>query len=300
MIDLERLRVFYSVARHEGITPAAASLGVSQPAISRHISMLEERMKLPLFHRHARGLSLTEEGEILFEVVHNAFSQLIMTEAILSEQLEPQGSLKIACHPSFGSMWLAQNMDDFLKIYPKINVSILVLSEDEPIDLCIREADVAIRSFAPKKPGLVCVPFLTHCAKAYASAAYLDKFSTPEKLEDLQNHRLLTLSTSATHSENWILRAGVVGSDASHKPFLTIEHFYGLLQAVIQGIGIASLDPYSVSEHPELIEILPDELPAYAPQFQWHLIYPETLRHSRRISAFRNFLFKKVIASHPY
>ena len=113
MIDLERLRIFHAVAKHGSVTAAATHLGISQPAISRQISTLEEQLKIALFHRHTRGLMFTQEGEKLLDTVKEVFSTLIMTEAILSEEMKPQGSLKIACGDGFGALWLSSHIDAF-------------------------------------------------------------------------------------------------------------------------------------------------------------------------------------------
>ena len=96
-MDWDKLRDFYNVAESGNFTRAASRLQISQSAISRQISTLEDRIGMPLFHRHARGLILTEQGELLFRTAREVFSELAMVQARISENMKTsQGSLKIA------------------------------------------------------------------------------------------------------------------------------------------------------------------------------------------------------------
>lgn len=101
-MDWDKLRIFYSVAESGSFTRAAARLDITQSAISRQISGLESRMGVPLFHRHVRGLILTEQGELLLRTIREVFSDLAMAEAKLTDKKEgAQGSLAISCTIGF-------------------------------------------------------------------------------------------------------------------------------------------------------------------------------------------------------
>jgi DNA-binding transcriptional LysR family regulator len=84
-MDWDKLRVFHAVAEAGSFTHAGDTLNLSQSAVSRQISALEEALQVPLFHRHARGLILTEQGESLNRTVREVFAKLAMTEALLTE-----------------------------------------------------------------------------------------------------------------------------------------------------------------------------------------------------------------------
>ncbi|MDE2240270.1 MAG: LysR family transcriptional regulator, partial [Rhodospirillales bacterium] len=93
-MDWDKLRVFHAVAEAGSFTHAGDTLNLSQSAVSRQISALEEALSVPLFHRHARGLILTEQGEALNRTVREVFAKLAMTEALLAESKEkPAGRL---------------------------------------------------------------------------------------------------------------------------------------------------------------------------------------------------------------
>ncbi|SVD83124.1 uncharacterized protein METZ01_LOCUS435978, partial [marine metagenome] len=150
-MNWDKLRIFHVVAETGSFTRAGSMLNLSQSAVSRQIRGLEESLQLILFHRHARGLLLTEQGEVLFQTVHDVFAKLAMTEARLTESKErPKGPLRITTTVGFGSLWLTEQLGEFLDLYPDITVSLLVA--DVELDLTMREADVAVRVQPPTQP----------------------------------------------------------------------------------------------------------------------------------------------------
>ncbi len=153
-MDWDKLRVFHAVAEAGSFTHAGDTLNLSQSAVSRQISALEEALQVPLFHRHARGLILTEQGESLNRTVREVFAKLAMTEALLTESKEkPAGRLKVTTTVGFGASWLAPRVQAFLDSYPDVTMTLLL--DDADLDLAMREADVAIRMHPPKQPDLV-------------------------------------------------------------------------------------------------------------------------------------------------
>ena len=111
-LDWDKLRVFHAVAEAGSFTHAGDILKLSQSAVSRQVSALESSLKVPLFHRHARGLILTEQGELLYRTVHDVFAKLAMAEAQLSETKDrPKGALKVTATVALGSTWLTPRMN---------------------------------------------------------------------------------------------------------------------------------------------------------------------------------------------
>ena len=189
-MDWDKLRVFHAVAEAGSFTHAGDTLSLSQSAVSRQISALEEALQVPLFHRHARGLILTEQGESLNRTVREVFAKLAITEALLTESKEkPAGKLKVTTSVGFGSSWLAPRLHGFLEAYPDVSVSLLL--DDTELDLAMREADVAIRMHPPKQPDLVQRHLMTMQWDVVASPEYLKKHGVPQRAEDLDAHRLV-------------------------------------------------------------------------------------------------------------
>src|SRR5437588_4080719 len=136
-MDWDKLRVFHAVAEAGSFRIAGDTLKLSQSAVSRQISALEEALQVPLFHRHARGLILTEQGEALSRTVREVFAKLAMTEALLTESKEkPAGRLKVTTTVGFGASWLTPRLQAFLEAYP--DVSITLLLDDMDLDLAMR------------------------------------------------------------------------------------------------------------------------------------------------------------------
>jgi len=291
-MDWDKLRVFHAVAEAGSFTHAGESLNLSQSAVSRQISALEESLNVPLFHRHARGLILTEQGELLNRTARDVFTKLAMTEAQLSESRErPRGPLKVTTTVAFGTLWLTPRIREFLDLYPEIQMSIVL--DDGELDLAMRQADVAIRLMPPRQPDLVQRHLMDMHYKVYASADYLKRYGTPKTIEDLDDQRIVVYgdeSKPPVDNINWLLEAGA-RADAPRRPVLKVNNIYGIMRAVQSSLGIAALPDYFAREAPDLVEILPE---LRGPSFDAYFVYPEELRHSKRIAVFRDFLIKKI------
>ncbi|MCP5368395.1 MAG: LysR family transcriptional regulator [Hyphomicrobiales bacterium] len=292
-MDWDKLRVFHAVAEAGSFTHAGEALHLSQSAVSRQISSLEESLEVQLFHRHARGLILTEQGEQLFRTAHEVYAKLAMAEARINETRDrPQGPLRITTTVAFGSVWLTSRIKEFIELYPNIEVSI-VLTDGE-LDLSMREADVAIRLQPPTQAGLVQRRLMTMRSRVYAAPEYLSKYGTPRETADLDDHRLVVYGdvrqpvTGTTL--NWLLEAGEP-EGRLRQAVLRVNNVYGIFRAVQSGLGIGALPEYMGHESVDLVEILPE---LRGPSFDTYFVYPEELRHSKRIAVFRDFLLEKV------
>jgi DNA-binding transcriptional LysR family regulator len=291
-MDWDKLRVFHAVAEAGSFTHAGETLNLSQSAVSRQISALEESLNVPLFHRHARGLILTEQGELLYRTAREVFTKLAMTEAQLSESRErPRGPLKVTTTVAFGTLWLTPRIREFLDLYPDIQMSIVL--DDGELDLAMRQADVAIRLTPPRQPDLVQRHLMAMYYKLYASPDYLKDHATPKTIEDLDEHRIIVYGDEQLKlpvgNINWLMDTGTRGGP--RRPVLKVNNIYGILRAVQSGLGIGALPDYFSREASNLVEILPE---LRGPSFDAYFVYPEELRHSKRISVFRDFLVRKI------
>ncbi len=294
-MDWDKLRIFHAVAEAGSFTHAGEQLNLSQSAVSRQISALEESLKVPLFHRHARGLILTEQGELLYRTAHDVFGKLAMTEALLTESKDrPKGPLKITTTVAFGSNWLSPRINDFMEVYPEIEVHLLLA--DRELDLSMREADLAIRFAPPRQADLVQRHLMTVHVHCYAAPSYIKKYGLPRSLEELDQHRLVVYGEDTrppVPNINWLLRAGRKG-EGQRRPDLTINNVYGLMKAVQSGAGIGALPDFMAHEKNDLVMVLPE---MDGPQFDSYFVYAEEMRASKRIAVFRDFLLRKVAES---
>ena len=291
-MDWDKLRVFHAVAEAGSFTHAGESLNLSQSAVSRQISALEESLSVPLFHRHARGLILTEQGELLFRTAREVFAKLSMAEGLITESKDrPKGPLKITTTVAFGATWLTPRIREFLDLYPEIQVSLVV--DDSELDLSMREADVAIRMSPPRQPDLIQRHLVSVQVHIYATGDYLQKHGTPQRAEDLEEHRIIVYGEDArppVPGVNWLLEVGAK-SGHDRRPILTVNNTYGMLRAIMSGLGLAALPDFVAHEHSGLVRVLPE---VSGPPNEAYFVYPEELRTSKRISVFRDFLLRKV------
>jgi DNA-binding transcriptional LysR family regulator len=290
-MDWDRLRIFHAVADAGSFTHAGHELGLSQSAVSRQISALEQELNVPLFHRHARGLILTEQGEMLYRTAHDVFTKLAAAQARLMDSKDkPTGELRITTTVGLGSVWLTPRIAEFIELYPEI--SVVLILEDRELDLAMREADVAIRLRRPVQPDLIQRKLFTVHHHLYASPDYIRRKGLPKALQDLDEHNILTFgsTTSFFTNINWLETAGKSDGDG-RRSILKVNNAYGLRRAVEAGMGIASLPDYIVGKESSLVQI---QLPAATPEFDTYFVYPEELRDSKRVGVFRDFLVSKA------
>lgn len=291
-MDWDKLRVFHAVAEAGSLTRAGDTLNLSQSAVSRQISALEDNLGASLFHRHARGLILTEQGEELFRTAHDIYGKVARVEGILKDKKDkPSGDLRVTTSVGIGSTWLTPRLREFIDIYPDIRLDLIL--EDRPLDLGMREADIAIRLTKAHQPDLIQRPLFVGGYHVYASAKYLDMYGTPATMADLRNHKIILYGdhTELPHrSMNFIERGGEPHGEPI-EPVLKVNSVYGILQAVENGIGIAAMPDYIAYNNNRVIRILRD---VEVPRMETFFVYPEELRNSKRVAVFRDFLLRKV------
>lgn len=289
-MNWDKLRIFHSVAEARSFTRAGEELGLSQSAVSRQVSALEATLNVPLFHRHARGLILTEQGELLFSTAHEMFVKLEFARNQLANTRDhPFGPLRITTTVGLGSSWLTPRLKEFVLRYPDIDVE-LVLTNQE-LDLAMRDADVALRLRRPVQPDLVQRKLFTVGFHIFASPGYLEEFGTPSSTADLDNHRIVTYGHPPSYLKaiNWLETAGHDGPP--RRPVLRVDDIFGLKQAAANGIGIAMLPDYIIKPASTLVRI---PLHVDTPVFDTYFVYAEEQRASKRINVFRDFLVEKA------
>ena len=291
-LDWDKLRIFHAVADAGSFTHAGDRLKLSQSAVSRQISALEESLNVTLFHRHARGLILTEQGELLFDATVAMNKRLEAAAArIRDSEEEVFGELRVTTTIGFGSLWLAPRLSKLYDLYPDLTIDLML--EEKVLDLPMREADVAIRMKEPSQADLVRKRLMNIRMRLYASPDYIAKNGTPERIEDISAHRLICQNPrSAQVTSGLALVQRLMTYNVNS--MLTVNNYFGVLQSVIHGLGIGVLPDYSTQDSDRVVRVLPDvesvEVPVY-------LAYPEELRQSKRIAAFRDFVEAEILTT---
>ncbi len=296
-MDWDKLRIFHAVADAGSLTHAGDTLHLSQSAVSRQIRALEEGLNTTLFHRHARGLILTEQGELLFDATKAMSARLETASArIRDSEEEVFGKLRVTTTTGFGSLWLAPRLANLYDKHPELQIDLML--EERVLDLPMREADVALRMKEPSQADLIRKRLMTVHMRLYATREYLDKHGEPKSFSELKNHRVIYQDRTGTQvAANLSLVNEIMTYQMGN--VLTVNNYFGVLQGVDNNLGIGVLPHYVAADDPKLVRIMPDQQSTEVPLY---LAYPEELRHSKRVQAFRDFVIDEINKSrkkHP-
>ncbi len=290
-MDWDKLRIFHAVAEAGSLTHAGEQLQLSQSAVSRQIRALEESLNTTLFHRHARGLILTQQGELLFDATTVMAKRLeTATARIRDSEEEVFGELRVTTTTGFGSLWLAPRLPALFAKYPNLKIDLIL--DERVLDLPMREADVAIRMKEPSQADLIRKRLMGVHMRLYASPDYLAQRGAPRRIEEISKHRLICQNVGSTQvSAGALLVRELMSYEIPS--LLTVNNYFGVLQAVLAGLGIGVLPDYVIEDFPTIVRVLPEVESNEIPVF---LAYPEELRQSKRVAAFREFVTEEVIA----
>jgi len=291
-MDWDKLKIFHAVAEAGSFTSATVNLNLSQSAISRQIQSLEDDLKVKLFERHARGLTLTENGEYVYKTAHEVISKLKEVETSLGDQKnKPSGKITITTVRSFGTHWLTPRIQEFMKLNPEIEVELIF--DDKELDLSTRQADIGIFMRRPKKLNYIQRKLIDINYHIYGSNKYLEKYGIPKTINDLNKHKFIAFGKGApspVFNPDWALKVGMK-DNTKRKSIMKVNSVMGLLLAVESGVGLAALPDYLVFQSTNLIKVLPK---VEGPITEAHFVYPQSLKNTARVQAFRNFLFSKI------
>jgi DNA-binding transcriptional LysR family regulator len=291
-MDWDKLKIFHAVAEAGNFTKATYILNLSQSAISRQIQSLEQELKTQLFERHARGLSLTDNGEYLFKTAREVISKLKDVESTLMDKKNKlSGKLTVTTVVSFGTTWLTPRIQEFMKLNPEIEIELIF--DDKELDLSTRQADIGIWMRRPKQLNYVQKKLIDINYHIYGSTKYLEQKGYPKTLQELNKHNFISYGKGApspVFNPDWALKLGVK-DNKKRKPVMKVNSIYGLLLAVQSGVGLAALPDYITISVPNIVKVLPQ---IEGPKTEAYFVYPQSLRNTARVIAFRNFLYSKI------
>ena len=291
-MDWDKLKIFHAVAEAGSFTSATINLNLSQSAISRQIQALEQELKVQLFERHARGLTLTQHGEYVFKTAHEVISKLKEVETTLIDQKsKPSGKITITTVRSFGTHWLTPRIQEFMKLNPEIEVELIF--DDKELDLSTRQADIGIFMRRPKQLNYIQRKLMDINYHIYGSNKYLEQYGIPKTVNDLNKHRFISFGRGApspVFNPDWAMKLGMK-DNKKRKSVMKVNSVMGLLLAVESGVGLAALPDYLVFQSRNLIKVLPN---TEGPITEAHFVFPQSLKNVARVQAFRNFLYSKI------
>ena len=291
-MDWDKLKIFHVVAEAGNFTKATYVLNLSQSAISRQIQSLEQELKTQLFERHARGLSLTENGEYLFKTAREVIAKLKDVESTLMDKKDkPSGKLTVTTVVSFGTTWLTPRIQEFMKLNPEMEIELIF--DDKELDLSTRQADIGIWMRRPKQLNHIQKKLIDIHYHIYGSTKYLEQYGHPKTVSELNKHKFISYGKGApspVFNPDWALKLGVK-DNKRRKPVMKVNSIYGLLLAVQSGVGLAALPDYITISVPNIVKVLPQN---EGPKTEAYFVYPQSLKNMARVIAFRNFLYSKI------
>lgn len=291
-LDWDKLRVFHAAAEAGSFTHAAETLNLSQSAISRQVSALEHDVGVPLFHRHARGLVLTEQGEILFRTAHDVLLKLENVKNRLTESKDrPSGTLRVSTTVGLGTGWLTERVHEFVELYPDIQLQ-LVFSNEE-LDLTMRQADCALRLRQPQQPDLIQRKLFTMHLHLFAGPSYLERYGKPKALAELEKHRIISFGEPVPGFLRELNSLETIGLPEGERRNANVQvnDLMSMRRIVRRGVGIALLPGYMADKDKELVRVLPE---IAVPHFDTYFCYPEAMKNQAKLKAFRDFVFAKA------
>lgn len=237
---LNAIRAFESAARLGSFVAAAMELHVTQPAVGRHIRLLEDRLKVPLFERTPRGVVLTATGRTYFDQVHVALEMI--DRASIEVAARGRQKLHMLVAPGFASRWLLERLPEFRAMYPEINIALEANASFT--SLASSNADLGIAfgeraSFGTASESLVRPPIFPVCAPSLLVGR-----KAPEHACDLLDLPLLHEDDGGWWS-SWFHRVGV---EAKPVAKISYESSENVMQLAIAGQGVALTNSFLLAD----------------------------------------------------
>jgi DNA-binding transcriptional LysR family regulator len=282
------MSVFVRAAEARSFTGVAEEFAISPTMVGKHIKALEERVGARLLNRTTRRQSLTEIGRIYYERCRQILSDADAAEASANElQAAPRGLLRINAPVTFGSQRLTAAVCDFMRLYPEVEVN-LVLS-DRIVDLVEEGYEAAIRVGPLADSELIARKLAPYRMAVAASPAYLAEFGRPQAPEELGRHNCVGFAYWAER-DRWIFHKGERQETVQIKARLTSNNGQALRNAALAGVGIVMQGEVLLAEDiaaGRLVAVLPDW---QAPSRPMHVLFLPDRRPTPKLRAFIDFI----------
>ena len=281
-----------AAARAGSFTAAAHELNVTQGAVSRQISALENQLGIELFQRDHKPLQLTNIGKAYAKEVRSALQSI--RNASLSAITKPKtGLLNLAILPTFGTRWLMPRFPTFLEEYPDITVNFV--TKLSPFDFCGENIHVALHYGIPDWPGTVSTFLMGEYCVPVCSPALLDEYQV-ESVSEISKLPLLNLATRPDAWESWFKTNGL--SDRIEGAML-FEQFSTIAQAAVAGLGAGLLPEFLIARELSQGELKIIVNKPLKSEHGYYLISPPDLAEYEPAAAFRKWILNEIEEFEP-
>jgi DNA-binding transcriptional LysR family regulator len=287
--DWNRARAFLVTAEEGSLSAAARALGMAQPTLGRQVDALEEELGVILFERVGRGFTLTPSGIELLEHVRamgEAANRVALTAAGQSQSIE--GTICIAASEIHAALLLPPILAKLRQAQPGIHIELVASTKAS--DLRRREADIALRNFAPAEPDLIAKKIRDIPARLYATPAYLEKIGNPRLPHDLGKADFISIDSTGMFMKG----LNTLGLNLTERNFpILTENYLVMWELVKHGLGIGILDGNLGDAEPRVRRALPDLAPLVFPIW---LVAHREVNTSRRIRVVFDLLAEELAA----
>ncbi|BAQ71034.1 LysR family transcriptional regulator [Rhodovulum sulfidophilum] len=289
MDRLTEMEAFANVVDQGGFTDAARKMGISKSAVSKHVSSLEARLGARLLNRTTRRVSPTEIGLAYYDRARRVLNDAGEADALVSAmQSAPSGLLRISVATDFGVNHLSPLLGEFLQKYPDITVNMVL--NNRFVELISEGFDLAIRVGELEDSTLRARKLADTTRRMIGSPEYFRKFGRPQKIDDLNGHKLLHYSNQASGNVWKITAPSGEKRQVRTAGWLTVNDGQSLLNAAVAGLGIAYLPSFLFREALEtgLVEEAIPGLPME--RLGIYAVYPPGRFTQPKVRAFIDFL----------
>jgi DNA-binding transcriptional LysR family regulator len=286
--SLSSMAVFAKVVEAQSFTAAAAALGMSKSAVSKHVSRLEDRLGARLLNRTTRRLSLTETGRAFYDRCARVVAEAEEAEeAVTRLQSEPRGTLKVNAPMSFGALHIAPAIPDFLARHPDLKIDMTL--NDRFVDLVEEGYDVAIRIAKLADSSLIARRLCADRRLVVASPGYFVRAGEPKTPDDLLGHNCLSYSYMSVQDQ-WQFAIGGMQRSVAVDGNLRANNGDAIRQAVLAGLGVAILPAFIIGndlQEGRLKVVLQEFTPA---RTSVYAVYPHSRHLSAKVRVFVDYL----------
>ena len=289
MDRLTEMEAFATVVDQGGFTDAARKMGISKSAVSKHVSSLESRLGARLLNRTTRRVSPTEIGLAYYDRARRVLNDAGEADALVSSmQSAPSGLLRISVATDFGVNHMSPILGDFLVDYPDITVNMVL--NNRYVELISEGFDLAIRIGEMEDSSLRARKLTETTKRLIASPKYFEQFGRPEKIDDLNEHKLLHYSNQSAGNVWKLTAPSGEKRQVRTQGWLTVNDGQSLLNACVSGLGIAYLPSFLYAEALEsgLVEEAMPELPSESQGI--YAVYPPGRYTQPKVRTFIDFL----------
>lgn len=298
MDRLTEMEAFATVVDQGGFTDAAKKMGISKSAVSKHVSSLETRLGARLLNRTTRRVSPTEIGLAYYDRARRVLNDAGEADALVTAmQSAPSGMLRVSVATDFGVNHLSPILGDFLHTYPEITVNMVL--NNRYVELISEGFDMAIRVGELEDSSLRARKLTETNKRMIASPDYFQKHGRPQRIDDLNDHKLLHYSNQAAGNVWKITAPSGEQRQVRTAGSLTVNDGQSLLNAAIGGLGIAYLPSFLYAESLRQ-GLLEDAIPDLPMETQGiYAIYPPGRYTQPKVRAFIDFLVEKFRDTGP-